>query len=258
MIDQEVEEIMDDEEEIRKKYFLSIYRDGANEIAKQLADRICNAFLFYDLDAKPPREFISSTNFYQEYFMLILWMTQDGFLNYQISRVYRKDGKINNLLSVPLRTSYKIFDIINRKAMGLNEYSGNDLRLSKQIHISSGTQMPKAKDITNISEVFHMLSIGNLDKKLETALIRESSQFGSIKDYPYTKIEVIPNVMHWKVKWMTQHIAESLMGNDFFDYPMSLGYIEARITPTELGTIALLPIVIEHYKYKKDIINESC
>lgn len=254
MIEQEIEEIMDDEEEIRKKYFLSIYETGANEIAKQLADRICNALILSDLGAKPPIEFISSTNFYQEYFMLILWMTQDGSLNYQVSRVYRRDENIKNLLSVPLRTSYKIFDIINKKAMGLNEYSGNDLRLSKQIHISSGAQMPKAKDITNIPEVFHMLSIGNLDKKLETALIRESSRFSSIKDYPYTKIRVIPDVMHWKVKWMTQHIAESLMGNSFFDYPMALGHIEARITPTELGTIALLPIVIEHYKYKKNII----
>lgn len=265
MIEQEVEEIMDDEEEIRKKYFLAINKDEVEEISKHLANRICNRFINAELGGKPPREFISSTNFYQEYFMLIMQMTPNGFLNYQISRVYRKDGKIENLLAVPLCSTYNIFDILNRRAMKLKVFiRGDDPAAMKDIQIQYGYQMPKIKDILNICDVFYMLSMGNLDKKLEETLTKESHRFASEKNYPYTKIRVIPNVMHWKVKWMTQHIVESIMNiaqinsNFFFEYLKAMGHIEARLTPTELGTVALLPIVIEHYKYEKDIINESC
>lgn len=268
MIEQEVEEIMDDEEEIRKKYFLSIYRDGANELAKQLADRIGDhliRYVRYGVRRSSDVSIISSSNFYQEFFTVIISMTPNGLLRYQTNKIYRKNNEIEQILITPMHSTYSLFDLISKRAMRLNSYLGNDFRGSEEVPVFNSYSMPKTEDITNLHKVFHMLSVGNLDKKLEEALIRENDRIDSAskKDYPFAKIRVIADPLHWKVRWMTKHavkiIEERLsMEQSFFRCPRSLGHLDARITQTSMGIISLLPVVIEHYKYKKDIINESC
>lgn len=259
MIEQEVEEIMDDEEEIRKSYLLTTYEDGAKRISKHLADRICDHLIRYGMRHLPDVNIISSSNFYQEFFIVIMFMTPDGLLKYQINRIYRKNNEIKQALIIPIHTTYSLFDFINKGSMGLNLYLGNDFRVSKKVPVFNSYSIPKTKDIINLHEVFRMLSVGDLDKKLEEALIRENDKFISKKDYPFVKIEVIAGPFHWKVKWMTKYVSKIIeerlaMEQSFFGCPRSLGRLDARITQTNMGIISLLPVVIEHYKYKKDII----